>query len=166
MLLNLCLQNFGYCLVSTRVEVIREHNLMQVCEIRVMADWGVQVKQHWQVHLLLRVQQLILEAETLDFVEVQGALLRENLVDSNSRDWLIRPVVHLIEGKGSLTSIHSQLLSFRLKVPRNVVLGLPAELDFVLTEYVDVLLFGAVVSRVLTHSEAECLAHNIVKWHS
>jgi len=116
--------------------------------------------------LLLRVQQLILEAETLDFVEVQGALLRENLVDSNSRDWLIRPVVHLIEGKGSLTSIHSQLLSFRLKVPRNVVLGLPAELDSVLTEYVDVLLFGAVVSRVLTHSEAECLAHNIVKWHS
>jgi len=43
---------------------------------------------------------------------------------------------------------------------------LAAELNSVLAEDVHVLLLSAVVSGVLAHCEPECLADNIVKWHS
>jgi hypothetical protein len=83
-----------------------------------MVDWRVEVEEDGQVHGLLGVEQLVLEAEALYFVEVESSLIRVDLVNRYPWDGLIRSIVYLIEGKTCLTSIHHQAIGHWLELPR------------------------------------------------
>lgn len=85
--------------------MIRQRDLFRLSQVRVVVDRWVQVEKNWQVDRLIWVQKLVLEAETLYFVEVEGALLRKDLVDGDTCDWFVRPIENFIECKSCLTCI-------------------------------------------------------------
>ena len=69
-LLDLLLENGGHRLIRTREEMVSQHYLIALLQAGIVVDRRVQVKEHRKVYLLLRVQQLVLKAKTLDFVKV------------------------------------------------------------------------------------------------
>ena len=89
MLLNLLLEDVSNGLVSGGEEMVSQSDLLLVAKVWIMVDGRVQVKQYWQVERLVRVQELVLKAKALDFVEIQGALFREDLIDGDSCDGLV-----------------------------------------------------------------------------
>ena len=104
-------------------------------------------------------------AEALDFIEVEGALLWENLVDSDACDRLVRSVVHFVETQGCLSCIHQELSSLRLELPRDLIFSVTHEDNLPLAEDIDLFLWRTVVLSVLAHREAKRLAYNVVKGH-
>lgn len=101
----------------------------------------------------------------MDFVEVEGAVFWMNLVDGDTCDRFITPIVHFIECKGSFTSIYYQLCSFRLEVPWNLVFSIAHELYLVLAIDIHLVISHSVVLGMCRHCEAHSLADHIVKWH-
>ena len=71
MFFNLSLEYLSNRLVSRREEMVSQHHFFQVVDVRVVIYGRVQIKQHRQVNLLLRIKQLVLKAKALYFVEVQ-----------------------------------------------------------------------------------------------
>ena len=128
-----------------------------------MVDRWVKIEEYRKVNRLIGIQELILEAEALDFVEVQSAFLWEDLVNGDSSDRLIRTIVHFVESKSSLTSVDQELRRFRLELPRDFILCMTHETNPPLTEHIDVLWCYSVVLRMLRHSEAERLTDHIVE---
>lgn len=55
-------------------KVVGEDNVLVIVEVRVLAVLGVDVEEDGQVDLLFGVQLLLLEAETLNLVEVLARL--------------------------------------------------------------------------------------------
>ena len=85
--------------------MVRQSDLLRVSKVWVVVNRWVQVEKNWQVDRLIWVQELVLEAETLYFVEIEGTLFWEDLVDGNTRDWFVRSIEDFIECEGSLTCI-------------------------------------------------------------
>lgn len=131
-----------------------------------MIDGWVQVKKYWKVNLLVRVQQLVFEAKTLNFVEVERNFFWVDLVDGDACDGLVWLVIDLVEGKSGLTSIYDQLRRLGLELPRDLILSMSHELDAVLTEDVHVLLANSVVLVRGRHGEPKSLANHSVERHS
>lgn len=146
--------------------MVRQGNFFDLSQIRVVVDRGVKVKEDGQIKWLVWVEQLVFETEALDFIEVQGTLFRENLIDSDTSDWLVWSVEYFIESEGSLTSINQELGRFRLELPGNLIFSVAHEADSPLTEHVHFLCWGAVVLCMLTHREAEGLTDNVVEGNS
>ena len=88
--------------------MVRENDVNRVRYVWIMRYRRIQVEKHRQINLLMWVDELVLEAKTLNFVEVLSDLFRKNLIDGNPSYWFIRPVVHFIEGKGSFASIYGE----------------------------------------------------------
>ena len=93
--------------------MVRKGNLFLLFEVRIEVDRWVKVEENGEIQRLIRVQQLVFEAEALNFVEVHGTLLGENLVDRDASDRLVRPIVHFIKGQGCLTGIDEELWRLR-----------------------------------------------------
>ena len=98
MLFNFFLEHLSDGLVSRWVKVVRQSDFFVFCQVWIMVDWWVEIKENWEVNRLIWIQKLILEAEALNFVKVQGAFLGEYLVNGDASDRLIRAIVHFIEG--------------------------------------------------------------------
>lgn len=86
--------------------MVSKSDFFGFCEVRVMVNGGVQVEENRQVERLIGIQELVLEAEALNFVEVEGTFLWVYLVYGNARNRFVRPIVDFVECEGSLTSIH------------------------------------------------------------
>ena len=143
--------------------MVRQDDVFTISQVRVMADRRVQVEKYWQVDLFVGVDQLVLEAEALDLVEVHGQFFREDLIDSDSCNRFIRPIIHLVEGQGRLTRIHCQGGGLGLELPWNLILSMAHESHLEFAENVDVLVFHSVVFCMLTHGEAHGLADDVVE---
>jgi hypothetical protein len=66
---------------------------------------------------------LVLKAEALYLVEVEGGLLGENLVHCYSRNRLVAAIIDLIKSESGLTRIYNKACSLRLKLPGQIILG-------------------------------------------
>ena len=69
--------------------MICQNDFFFLSQVTVVVNRRVQVKQHRQVNRLVWIEELVFEAEALDFVEIQGDLFREDLVDCNACDWFV-----------------------------------------------------------------------------
>ena len=78
--------------------MVGENDVFTIGEVGIMGDRWVKIKQHRQVHLLMRVNQLILKAEALNLIEIHGQLLRKDLINSDASYRFIRPIIHFVEG--------------------------------------------------------------------
>lgn len=85
--------------------MISQSYFFRLSQVRVVVNRWVQVEKNRQVDRLIWVQELVLEAKALYFVEIEGALFWEDLVDGNTCDWLVRSVENFIEREGSLACI-------------------------------------------------------------
>ena len=130
-----------------------------------MINRWVQVKEHWQVYRFVRVEQLVLKAEALYFIEVKCALFREYLIYRDASYRLIRAIIDFIKSKGRLASIHKQLRRFWLKFPWDFVLCMAHEAHSPLSEDVYLVFGHSIVFCVLAHCEAESLADDVVEGH-
>lgn len=166
MLLNFFLEHVGYGLVSRWVEVVRQSDFFVLCQVWIMVDWWVEIKEYWEVNWLIWIQKLILEAEALDFVEVESTFFGEDLVNGNASDRLIRAIVHLIECESSLTCIDQELSRLGLEFPRDLILSMAHETNPPLTEHIYFLRCHSIVLCMLWHSEAKCLTDYVIKGHS
>lgn len=106
---------------------------------------------------------MILEAETLDFVEIESGLLWSDLVDGNTSHWFVWSIVYLVEGKSCLACIYCQLSGLRLELPRNVVFSVAYKEHLVFAEYIDFIWAERVVFVGLGHGEAKSLADDIIE---
>ena len=109
---------------------------------------------------------MILETKTLNLVEVQRCLLRENLVNRQARYWLIRPVINLVEGQAGFTGIDHETSGRRLELPGQVVLCVSHKGYPILPKHIYLVLIEHIFLGVLSHGEPERLAHDIVKWNN
>ena len=89
MFFDLFLKHLGNGLVCTWVEVICENDLPLSSNVCVMVDSWIKIKEYREVHRLIWVEQLVLEAEALDLIEVESCLLRADLVDSYTSHRLV-----------------------------------------------------------------------------
>jgi len=145
--------------------MVGQHNFVHICQTGVVINRRVQVKENWQVYLLIRVQKLVFKAETLDFVKVERALFGRYLVNRDASDRLVRLVIDLVESKGRLTCIDCQLGRFGLEVPRDLVLRVAHKLYLVLAENVHLIVFKRVVLVRSGHRKTKCLADHIIERH-
>ena len=129
-----------------------------------MQDGRVQVKENGQVHHFAGVEQLVFEAEALNFVKVKGNFFRVNLIYGDSCDWLGGAIMDLVESKRCFARVDFNLSLLWLKLPGNFILGMGHEANEELTENVDFLLLLPVVFMALFHRKPECLTHNVVEW--
>ena len=127
MLLDLNLEHLSNSLISTWEEMIGQINLLAVGQSWIMANSWVQIEQKGHVQTLVGVQKLIFEAEALNFVEIQGCFLREDLVDGDTSDWSICSVEHFVEAESCLSSIHYNCWGTRLELPRDLILSMGQE---------------------------------------
>ena len=166
MLFDFFLEHVGDGLVSWWVEVVRQSDFFVLCQIWIMVDWWVEIKEYWKVNWLIWIQKLILEAEALDFVEVESTFFGKNLVNGNASYRLVRAIVHLIECEGSLASIDQELSRLGLEFPRDLILSMAHEANPPLTEHIYFLRCHSIVLCMLWHSEAKCLTDYVIKGHS
>lgn len=131
-----------------------------------MVNSRIEIEQNRQIHLFLRVQQLVFKAETLNFVEVQSDFFWVHLVYCDSSYWLVRFIVHFVEGKGCLTCIDLQLCSLWLEIPWNAVLCMTTKVHSVLSKDVDFIICETIVLIVIARFKPKNLANYVVKRHS
>lgn len=89
MLFDLLLEDIGYGLICRRIEMVSQSYLFDFFQVCIVIYRWVKIEQYWEINRLIWVQELILEAEALDFIEVKGTLFREDLVDGNTSDGLV-----------------------------------------------------------------------------
>ena len=145
--------------------MICQYNLLVPHHVAIMINRWVQVKEHWQVYRFVRVEQLVLKAEALYFIEVKCALFWEYLVYCDASYRFIRAIIDFIKSKGCLTSIHKQLSSFWLEFPWDFILCMAHEAHSPLSEDVYLVFGHSVVFGMLAHCEAEGLADDVVEGH-
>lgn len=143
--------------------MISKRNIDLALQVRVVIDCGVQIEQNWEVDLLVWVQQLIFEAETLNFGKVQAHIFWVNLVDCNSCNRLVTFVEYFVECQRSFTSIYGQHCGFGLKFPWDLVLSVGHKVNSVLAENAHILLLDSIVLSMGGHREAKGLADHSVE---
>ena len=77
--------------------MICEEYLFAVCELWLVVNCWIQIEQKREIDRLIWIEQLILKAKALDFVEVEGHFFREYLIDGYASHRSIRSIEHFIE---------------------------------------------------------------------
>jgi len=98
---------------------------------RVLVELRVDVEEDGHVDLLVRVQTLLLEAETLDLVEVLSRIKGHHVVGGDADDGFVCWVSGSVEGERRLTWNHKDLRLLRPEVPLDagVRVGVERDLD-------------------------------------
>lgn len=164
--LNFFLKNLRDALIGRGEEVICQNDVLSATQVRIVVDGRVQIEQKRQVNWLIRIEQLVLEAETLNFVEIQRGLLGENLVDCDSSDRLTWPVIDLVKGQAGFTCIYHKTGGLRLKFPRQLVLSMSHERDSIFAEHIHLIITEVIFFGMLPHWKPKSLADDIIEWNN
>lgn len=71
------------------MECVRQRNVIDVAAVPVRRELRVDVEENWHVKSFSATEPLLFEAEALDFVEVEGCLVRSHIVNGVPGDGLI-----------------------------------------------------------------------------
>ena len=162
-LLNLLLQHLSYALVGRGKEMIGQYYVLFAGEVRIVVNGGVQVEKDRQVHWFLRIEKLVLKAEALDLVEVEGGLLWEDLVNGYSSYRLVWSVVDFVKGEWGLACVHYETGRLGLEFPGKVVLSMGHKRDTILSENVYFVFVKLIFFGMLSHGKAKGLTNHVVK---
>lgn len=84
-------------------ESIREDDVFEEFQLGILTNLRINVEEHRHVHLLVRIQLLLLETEALDFVEIRTRFEWDDVVGTNSNHRLICWVPGSVKGQGGLS---------------------------------------------------------------
>lgn len=134
---------------------------------RVGVELGVDVEEDGHVDLLVRVQPLLLEAETLYLVEVLSGLEGDHVVGGDADDRFVRGVFRSIKGQRRLSrnDIDLALLGSEVPLDAGVSVCVKRDFDDSLFDGAHVLHHGRVVSRHSRAPEPRRLAVESVERH-
>lgn len=80
-------------------ERVRQRDRIHQFHLGVVHYFRVDVEEHRHVHLLVRVQLLLLKAKALNFVEIRSRFKGNHIVGTNSYDWMIGWVLGCVKGQ-------------------------------------------------------------------
>lgn len=129
-----------------------------------MADCGIDVEEERQINGLVWVNELVFKTEALNLVEIEGRLLRIDLVNGDASNWSVGTIEDFVESERTLARINNNRRSRRLKLPWNLILHVSQERHSELSVHINFAVFEFVLFGMLTHGEAKGLTNYVVEW--
>lgn len=149
-------------------EGVRQSNGVHSSHPRVGVKLGVNVEEYWHVHLFVRVQSLLLEAEALYLVEVLSSLKGDYVVGGDANDGFVCRVLCSIKSQCRFPWNHIDLGLLRSEVPLDagVSVCIKRHLNDSFFDGTHTLNHRRVVSRHCCSPQARCLAVKSVEGYS
>ncbi len=118
-------------MVAGLKELVANYDFLAVDELSFVFNSRVEIEEDRQIDFLLRIEHLILEAEALDLIKVEGGVLWHDLVDRYPDDWRICLIIGLVEGEGCFACVDDDVVLLGLEHPGQVLVDFREELYFV-----------------------------------
>lgn len=135
---------------------------------RVIVELRVDVEEDGHVDLLVGIETLLLEAETLDLVEVLSRIKRHHVVGGDADDGFVCRVLGPVKGQRRFTWNHIDLCLLRSEVPLDAGMrvGVEGNFDNALLHRFHRLHLICIMASDSRAAQSRCLAVEAVKGNS